>query len=514
MSSSITRRYLRLQRSAVHPLSSFVLPFLFLLSADQILRLLMPAVEFFPQRVIPLLLFAGTEEAVMGNLLFKERASFLARVRELVAVLAIVFAILLLLLAVRSGRGLHLSAQLAYPLLLVLLQWLLSSGIHSRLRERELLLGALEGKRGAELRHTLRDSSYQAGATVRALGNIRALIIAFQITIFLLLVGAGIQGLNPSLAAGLIASLHALGGLLFLGMTATFTEEQFLLGSGAVVPLGFQRRRLLYSLSILGTTAALVVLASRNSAIFPLSALIALLEKLGSLLRFEPSRGFTEALKKVLIDRRRYYDTLLRQPSAPLNPLFVLFTALLRRLFITLLGTGLFLFLVSPLFSQDFLDRLRELKPLQALRRKLRALTRFCLLLWLELANWFLQPRARRGLSIEELGAARADRFGRLRSAGRTSLRKKVQMGRVLRAFVYLLRWGESLGISYFPFNTPQEYTQRLAAAVPAGNERLAFVVDVFEEVMFSTHLVSWQRISRYYRSIRALRRLDREPGC
>ena len=510
MSSSITRRYLRLQRSIVHPLSSIVLPFLFLLSADQILRLLIPGVELFPLRVMPLLLFAGVEEAVMGNLLFKERASFLARVRELVAVLAIVFAVLLLLLALRSGLGLHLSARLAYPLLLVLLQWLLSNGIHSRLRERELLLGALEGRRGAELRHTLRDSSFQAGSTVRALRSIRGLIVVFQIVIVILLIGVGIQGLNPSLTAGLVASLHAVAGLLFLGMTATFTEEQFLLGSGAVVPLSFQRRRLLYSLSILGTTAALVLLASRNSAIFPLSALIALLEKLGSLLRFEPNRGVTEALEKAVMNRRSYYDALLRQSPAPLNPLFLLFAAILRRLFITLLGTGLFLFLVSPLFSQDFLDRLRELKPLQALRKKLRALARFCLRLWLELANWFLQPRDRRGLSIEQLGAGRPDRLGRLRSAGRSSVRKRVQMGRVLRAFVSLLRWGESLGISYFPFNTPQEYTQRLAAAIPAGNKHLDFVVDVFEEVMFSTHLVPWPRISRYYRSIRTLRRLDR----
>ena len=45
----------------------------------------------------------------MGNLLFKERASFVARIRELCVVLALTFGYLFILLAVQSGRGLHLS---------------------------------------------------------------------------------------------------------------------------------------------------------------------------------------------------------------------------------------------------------------------------------------------------------------------------------------------------------------------------------------------------------------------
>jgi hypothetical protein len=84
-------------------------------------------------------------------------------------------------------------------------------------------------------------------------------------------------------------------------------------------------------------------------------------------------------------------------------------------------------------------------------------------------------------------------------------------MGRVGRAFAALLQWGEAMGIPYNYFYTPQEYTERLAAIVPAGAGQLGFVVEVFEEVMFSAPLVVSGRISQYLRTIRLLRRLTPE---
>ena len=236
MSSSISRRTLRLLRSLVHPLLSIFLPLLFLLSADQLLRPLFPGISWFPRHLAPLLLAAGLEEAVMGNLLFKERAAFLARVRELVVLLALAFGILFILLGVRSGRGFHLSPLLIYPLTVTLLQWLLSHGIHSGLRERELLLSALAGKSGAVLRHCLRGSSYQAGLTVRILRNIRAGVVAFQIQVIALLVAAAVLKRQPALGGAFIVSLNALGGLLGMGVLRSFEEQQLLLGSGLALP--------------------------------------------------------------------------------------------------------------------------------------------------------------------------------------------------------------------------------------------------------------------------------------
>jgi hypothetical protein len=512
MSSSISNRYLRLYRSAVHPLFSIVLPLLFLLSIDQLLRVLIPEIPWFPLRLAPLLLAAGIEEAVMGNLLFKERASFMARIRELCLVLAVVFGYLFILLGVQSGRGLHLSPVFIYPLTSVLLQWLLSSGIHSGLREREILLKALAGKRGSGLRHSLRDSSYQAGLTIRVLRNIKTVVIVFQILIVALLSTAAVLKRQPTIIGVLAAALHAVGGLLAIGMLHTFVEEQLLLGSGILVPLRFERRRVLFSLSILAIAVSLVILAARETSLLPLSALIALLRKLASLFRFPENRGLSEALQNVLIERRHYYNAMLQPQQLPgANPLALLLVELLRRLFATLLGTGLFLFLVSPLLSQDFVDRLRELKPFHTLGKKLRAFLDFSVRLWLRLAHLLRLSRSRHFLPVEEDPTAKTVSRRLKYRPRRLSVRKKVQMGRVGRAFAALLQWGEALGIPYNYFYTPQEYTERLAAIVPAGAGQLGFVVEVFEEVMFSAHLVASGRISQYLRTIRLLRRLTPE---
>jgi len=516
VSSSISRRTLRLLRSLVHPLLSIFLPLLFLLSADQLLRPLFPGISWFPRHLAPLLLAAGLEEAVMGNLLFKERAAFLARARELVVLLAVAFGALFILLGLRSGRGFHLSPLLIYPLTITLLQWLLSHGIHSGLRERELLLSALAGKSGAVLRHSLRGSSYQAGLTVRVLRNIRAGIVVFQIQVVALLVAAAVLKRQPPLGGALIVSLNALGGLLGMGVLRSFEEQQLLLGSGLALPRALETRRVLFSISILAVAAVVINLAARNASLLPLSALIALIRRLASLFRFPARPGFADTLQNALIERQRLYQAMRLSQQAPAaTPFALLIVEIMRRLFRTLAVTGLFLFLVFPLLSQDFLDRLRELRPLTALWRWLRIPLGLAVRLWLRLLRWLrrLRRSRRRGvLTVEEEDAAAAPKASRTNIRG-LSVRKRVQMSRVQRAFLALIRWGEQLGVPYLFFLTPLEYSRRLVAVLPAGSGQLAYVVEVFEEVMFSTHVVAAGRIACYVRTIRSLSRLTAEQA-
>jgi hypothetical protein len=501
----------------VHPLLSIFLPLLFLLSADQLLRLLVPGISWFPRQLAPLLLAAGVEESLMGNLLFKARASFWTRLRELVVLMALAFGILFILLGVRSGQGLHLSPVLIYPLTATLLQWLLSHGIHSGLRERELLMNALTGKRGGALRHCLRDSSYQAGLTIRVLRNIKAGAIVFQILIVAALIVAAVLKRQPPLSSALVVAFHTIAGLLTIGLLHSFEEQQLLLGSGIPLPRALERRRVLFCLSILAAAAALVILAARNASLLPLSALIALIRKLASLFRFPEGSGFSQALQNTLIERQRLYQTMrnVEPPPAP-GPLGLLLVEAMRRLFRTLVGTGLFLFLVFPLLSQDFIDRLRELKPFAVLWARLRIFLGFAVRSWLRVIHWLRHlgsSRRRTALSVEaDPEEVAGSGHSRIKNR-RLSVRKRVQMSRVQRAFLALTKWGERLGVSYVFFLTPLEYSRRLIAAVPAGAAQLAYVVEVFEEVMFSTHLVASGRIARYFRAIRSLSRLTAPGG-
>jgi hypothetical protein len=406
---------------------------------------------------------------------------------------------------------------LIYPLTATLLQWLLSHGVHSGLRERELLMNALTGKHGAALRHCLRDSSYQAGLTIRVLRNIKAGAIVFQIVIVATLIAAAVLKRQPPLGGALVVALHTIAGLLTIGLLHSFEEQQLLLGSGIPLPRALERRRVLYCLAILAAAAALVILATRNASLLPLSALIALIRKLASLFRFPEGPGFGQALQNTLIERQRLYQTMrnVQPPPAP-GPLGLLLAEAMRRLFRTLVGTGLFLFLVFPLLSQDFIDRLRELRPFAALWARFRILLGFALRFWLRIIHWLRQlrmSRRRPALSVEaDPDEVAGPGHSRIKSR-RFSVRKRVQMSRVQRAFLALTKWGEHLGVSYVFFLTPVEYSRRLIAAVPTAAVQLGYVVEVFEEVMFSTHLVASGRIARYFRTIRSLSHLTAPGG-
>ena len=176
-------------------------------------------------------------------------------------------------------------------------------------------------------------------------------------------------------------------------------------------------------------------------------------------------------------------------------------------------AAGKFLFLLFPLLSQEFRDRLREMKPLAALLAKLKKSLRFWGRFWLRILHWLRLSRRPAVLTVDETGQAdRASRPVRY-AARRLSLRKRVQMSRVQRSFAALLQWGEAQGIPYRFFYTPQEYAGLLTAVIPAGREQLAIIVEVFEEAIFSTHLILSARMSGYFQAIRSVRRLYSDRG-
>jgi hypothetical protein len=84
--------------------------------------------------------------------------------------------------------------------------------------------------------------------------------------------------------------------------------------------------------------------------------------------------------------------------------------------------------------------------------------------------------------------------------------RKRLQMSRVLRAYLQLLEWGESSGVPHRGFDAPREYASRLASVFPDRSGQLALVTEVLEEALFSTHLLAGERIAAYFSTVREIR--------
>ena len=209
----------------------------------------------------------------------------------------------------------------------------------------------------------------------------------------------------------------------------------------------------------------------------------------------------------MVLEQQRY-ETLMRTlPTVPLNPIFLLLLEFLRRLVPVLIMMAVYFFLVSPLLNEEFLKSLGSRNLVSFLARKLARLLRFCRRL-LRAARALVRA-ARKGRrrvpDIADIGgpAVFESRF----PVRKVSLRKRLQMGRVLKAFTRLLRWGQARGVPYRPCETPREYSLRLLSVVPQMTATLDLVIEVLEESLFSTHIVEAQRISAYVGAIEEIRR-------
>ena len=132
-------RMVAFHRSTLHPLIAIGIPLLFLWCLTSFLPLFFGQSVAVPLLFYALILLAGLEETVVGNILFKERTSSFVRFRELVY---LCFGVVLLLFAISRGNVAERLASLkqagnVLTLIAVPAQWLLTFTLHSALRERD-----------------------------------------------------------------------------------------------------------------------------------------------------------------------------------------------------------------------------------------------------------------------------------------------------------------------------------------------------------------------------------------
>lgn len=512
MSSSITEKYLRFHRSTAHPLIAISLPSLFLLCLDSLVRALLPGLTFPPPLFFLVLLAVGAEEAVMANVLFVERAGFLARLREVLAVMVVVWLVLGTLRGLQTHVVTLMHVDFVYPLGLALVQWICVWVLHRCLRERELLLSAIAGRKGEEMLHALRDASLQAEISARSLRAVKLVEALFQAVIFILLLLAAALRVPLRVPALFLSASHALFGFLVTGAMNMYVQDQLLLGEGIVVPARFEWSRMGTIVAVPLVGIPLALLLARNDAPLPLSALLGLLEKLFRSFPAIPIWRLLDPVRSILEQQQRYAEMTRAVSAAAPTPLFLLFLYILGRLIRIAFILGLYFFLVSPLLSEDFLASVRKRSLAEFVRRKLNDFLRACRRLARRLRTW-LSSMGR------ESPKRRSDDAGNdARNAAHgpppqiLPRRKRLQMSRVLRAYLQLLEWGESRGVPYRGFDAPREYAFRLASVFPDKSGQLALVTEVLEESLFSTHLLPGERVAAYFSTVREIRRGGEQP--
>jgi hypothetical protein len=439
------------------------------------------------------------EEVIIGNILYREKIGGLERIREVVYILICVFIVLLLLQRGSLSQRLEAlqSVLNIYLVVCVLLQWSLTAKVHSSLRNREILLAALNEKRGDDLKRALRESSELAVVALSNLKQVKRIIIGFQLVIFVLILGLFAFGVkNGSLLVVTVLS-HALVGIVFTFILNNAIQDQFLFGEGVFVDSTFQRHRFIYSVLIILLVIVLVFSLARQSSILPLSIFQPFLDWLAGL--FSSKGQNTIRLPRTgsrgnRMDMSRLLEMLPQKPSIIVEILRIFFAVLGR---VILLGIGiLFLFfLFSPLLSNYFKAVLRRLHPFLVLWRKLQALGLYCAGLLRDFLAWIRSPR-REGVKFGKQDRT-AKRWRRLKIKKRGFF-KRIEVGRILKSFMQLIRWARRRGIDYKPHIAPLEYASLVSEKFPNRRHLLEESMELMEEALFSPTVLPRQKFKRY----------------
>jgi hypothetical protein len=197
----------------------------------------------------------------------------------------------------------------------------------------------------------------------------------------------------------------------------------------------------------------------------------------------------------------RWLDYLRRQTAGEKSA-FAIFMDYVIYVF---LGLLLLLFLVFPLFSRS-VRKLLRLKRLRDFIKRTIIQCRDWIVLAVAVIKDFFRRRSAGRTDGEKGTVKRADDW-RKSTGEMPVLRWAREEHRIVRQFRRLQRWAAGKRIHYRRGQTATEYVEEIAGRYPVQRERLIFILETFEQALFSNHFLTREEMRRYFENIRAVTR-------
>lgn len=496
----------RLYRSVLHPAASIGFPFLFTATMLSLLSLAVPWVETVPPYFPLPLLAVSISAVVLGNIYLKENIGSSARIREIVLVLLAVY-----LYTALFSTGPFLSrftfrAGYLTPLAAAAVQWLMTIEIQTKLRSREEFARAMAGLSGEALQQALREYQPLAASSRDELRGFRRLMLVCEILLCLFVFALWAFGIQPGSGTMVLFGFHTLLFFSLFFITAGFIEEHEYAGDGFSIRLADQRRRFTLLAVMLGASVLISALVSSYRSVMPLSVVLTVLDRvMNSLLTIFRILMFLVGL---------IIQALFPQSEAPaaqpiedpmpiasepaVLPQLLLLLFMVLKLVAIIAAAGLLLYLFfRPFLKREFREYLKRIHPLKALMKAVSGLFRW---LFESIRSAGRRPPA---LLAAETGLTDGTSAFAAGMDPAHSAEKRRETNRIIRGFLRLIRWGRRQGIRYQHGRTPMEYTEAVAERFPHLGADLTSIVTVFEEALFSSHLVGQAAVEAYMETIR-----------
>jgi hypothetical protein len=343
-----------------------------------------------------------------------------------------------------------------------------------------------------------------ARLAISIIPKIKRGIILFQFLSFVLMVVFFATGARVSAGGMVVFLLQGVVGFVFLTILNNAAQDHFLAAEGVAVGPLFKRRRTSQAAVLLMVGVGLVLLFARRTSVFPLSIFGPLLEWLRSLMDREMEIGPPPPVRPNIPRPQQDLMDLLELGDRDPNPWVEILRFILRVIWNVIKWAGLVVLgylLISPFLSRYFRTRLRGLRPLAFLLEQAKALGSFLRRIWEDLAAWLRRPPAER----QERRRQRRREWIRTVRVRRPGMFKRMEMGRVLRAYVRLIRWGGRRGVSFRVSYAPREYADQLKERLPEHAGALEEAMVILEQALFSPVRIGRQRVGVYLKRIREI---------
>lgn len=510
----------------VHPLIAISIPASFLFTQVGFLS------QWFPSWPLPALaglgltVLIGFGTVLVGNIFHKERLGFSARLRELIMLALLLYLVASLLSLINPAstsspphdvstdeKVTALLSFFSFGLLkpslftiavtsLGLLQWTFSVVLQEALRDRELLLAEIEGAQGLELQYRLRDMGTLPEDTLRGFTKIRTIT---RIFLYIILAEAAIHGyLYPgqSLASQLFMCPLFLLYAFLAALVSRYKREQYDAGAGIGPDRDSRIHQIRTILMLLVALFVLAFLGAGASSLLPIQWILAFFAWISSLMpkRTIPVPQTPEPLPELpdMEVLRRDLEALgSGDKGAPdltfLWPILGIFSAIVAGLFILF-------FLVAPLKSRYFWERLRHIFSPKQLWRGLRNLLSY------------LKPRRAKpidGLDLDPDNIKQVREQLEKLTAEKQDPRKRVQLGKMVDRYLRVLRWGETMRVPSRPSIAPGEYADTLCSRFPEIGEPLYRIAHIFEAALYGDRSISRDQWNQFNSAIETVLRYE-----
>ncbi len=487
---------------------SVALPFLFLLSLGVIVNEAVNAilgvssgVQVFPPITFLLLLSMQIEESVGSYLVQRERAGAFARIREFVLILTAVY---LLLALFRGGpllRRLVPDPRTIARVSLFAAGWLLSAGIHSRLRVLETFHRIRGDHRGEALHHAIRQSTHVVGEAREGLLSIRRSANLYLGLIAVILIALWLVGLPPGGGAYLWYCVFCLGYVATRASINIFLDEMDFAADGLTLSLDRIRHRIGMAAALGGIAALVALLIAADRSILPFSLLLRFFAWIASLFQHVTARPIAVAPPHADQHSMLLLSRYLRQkPQGPPPAWLKTVWEALRVLGIVAAVGLVLLFLFGPLVSRDFAAFLKRLHPLKVLRSRIARFFRSLRRQIEAVGNLIL--RVFSGRAAAGLAALSDSKRTGIRTVFRPDRKKRRETDLVRRELIRVIEWGETHGNAYFNNLTAAEYAARLEERYPELEEGFEQIVGICNEAIYSQQTIGTERLHVLRRTV------------